>query len=143
LPAGVICVFVGLGLALLLPALTAAERTSVQEVRCEPGRELLLARNGTLVAYRLTATTDLLVGPAAGNGKVACSAGGHVEFHRNGYPSAMRPRRAGPPPISPAAAARRSGRARPGWRSTRTAISNTVPELRPDRLSSAAARIAR
>jgi hypothetical protein len=25
--------------------------------------------------------------PAAGNGKVACSAGGQVEFHRNGYHS--------------------------------------------------------
>jgi hypothetical protein len=37
------------------------------------------------VTCRLAAPTTLLVAPAAGNGAVACSAGGRVEFHRNGY----------------------------------------------------------
>lgn len=85
MPARVVCVFVGLGLALLRPALAAAERTSVQEVPCEPGPELRLARDGTVSACRLTAAAELLVGPAAGNGRIACAAGSHVEFHRNGY----------------------------------------------------------
>jgi hypothetical protein len=85
LPAKVICVFVGLGLALLLPAPAAAERTSVQEVPCEPGRELLRARDGTVSACRLAAAAEFLVGPAAGNGTIICAAGSRVEFHRNGY----------------------------------------------------------
>jgi hypothetical protein len=32
-----------------------------------------------------------LVGPAAGNGKISCAAGGEVEFHRNGYLSFCNP----------------------------------------------------
>ena len=83
MPFRVICVLVGLGLA--LPALAAAERTGVQEVPCEPGRELRLARDGTVSACRLATAAELLVGPAAGNGKITCAAGGQVEFHRNGY----------------------------------------------------------
>jgi hypothetical protein len=83
LPFGVICVLVGLGFA--LPILAAAERTGVQEVPCEPGRELRLARDGTVSACRLAAAAELLVGPAAGNGKITCAAGSQVEFHRNGY----------------------------------------------------------
>lgn len=85
MPARVMCVVVTLGLALLPPIPAAAERTSVQEVPCAPGRELLLARDGTVSACRLTATAALLVGPAAGNGRITCAAGSHVEFHRNGY----------------------------------------------------------
>jgi hypothetical protein len=79
-----------LALALLLssPA-PAADRTAtaVQDVPCEPGPDLRLAGDGTLLACRLAAAADLLVAPAAGNGGggVACSAGGRVEFHRNGY----------------------------------------------------------
>ncbi len=77
------------GLVLLLTLLSSsaalAARTAVQEVPCEPGPDLVLTRDGTLLACRLAATTDLLVGPAAGNGKVTCSAGGHAEFHSNGY----------------------------------------------------------
>lgn len=85
MPARVICVFVSLGLALLLPAPAAAERTRVQEVPCEPGRELLLARDGTVSACRLVTAAELLVGAAAANGTITCAAGSRVEFHRNGY----------------------------------------------------------
>jgi hypothetical protein len=81
---GTIGRLVGLALLLCSPAL-AAERTAVQEVPCEPGPDRQLARDGTLVTCRLAAPTTLLVAPAAGNGAVACSAGGRVEFHRNGY----------------------------------------------------------
>ena len=85
-PARTVWVAIGLGLSLLLTAAPAsAERTSVQEVPCKPGRELRLARDGTVSACRLTTTADLLVGPAAGNGKIICVAGSQVEFHRNGY----------------------------------------------------------
>jgi hypothetical protein len=71
---------------LLLPSPPAlAERTAVQEVPCEPGPDRQLARDGTLVACRLAAAASLLVGPAAGNAAIACSAGVRVEFHRNGY----------------------------------------------------------
>ena len=76
----------GLALTLLLPmAALAADRTAVQELACEPGRELLLARDGTVSACRLAAAADLLVGQAAGNPKVACAVGARVEFHRSGY----------------------------------------------------------
>lgn len=91
MPIRVLYVFVGLGLTLLVPALAAAERTSVQEVPCEPGRELRLARDGTVSACRLTAAAALLVGPGGGNGKITCAAGGQVEFHRNGYLSFCNP----------------------------------------------------
>ena len=85
-PARTVWVVVGLGLLLAAPAPAAsAERTGVQEVPCEPGRELLLARDGTVSACRIAAAAELLVGPAAGNGKITCAAGSHVEFHRNGY----------------------------------------------------------
>ena len=84
------------GLALLLssPA-TAADRTAVQDVPCEPGPALQRARDGTVVACRLAAAADLLLGPAAGNGAVACSTGARVEFHRNGYLSFCDPAGAG------------------------------------------------
>ncbi len=75
----------GLALTLLLSSPTLAERTAVQDVPCEPGLDLQRARDGSVVACRLAAAADLLVGPAAGNGEVACSAGGRVEFHRNGH----------------------------------------------------------
>ena len=75
----------GLGLALLLPTPAAAEHTSVQEVPCEPGRELLRARDDTVSACRLATGAEFLVGPAAGNGTITCAAGSRVEFHRNGY----------------------------------------------------------
>ncbi len=65
------------------PAL--AEPTAVQEVPCETGRELLLARDGTVSSCRLTTAAMLLVGSAAGNPSVSCSAGARAEFHRNGY----------------------------------------------------------
>jgi hypothetical protein len=90
MPARATCAPRGLTLALLLalllasPAL-AANRTAVQDVPCEPGPELRLARDGTVSACRLAAAADLLVGPAAGNGEVACAAGGRAEFYRNGY----------------------------------------------------------
>src|SRR5215207_3446118 len=70
----------------LLPSKPAlAERTAVQEVPCQPGPDRQLARDGTLVACRLAAPATLLVGPAAGNGEVACAGGARAEFHRNGY----------------------------------------------------------
>lgn len=75
-------VILGLGSA---PIPVLAEVTSVQEVPCEPGRELRLARDGSVSACRVTAAAEFLVGPAAGNGKVTCAAGAEVEFHRNGY----------------------------------------------------------
>jgi hypothetical protein len=84
LPARVICVFVGLGFA-LLPAPASAESTSVREVPCEPGPELRLTHDGTVSACRLFAAAELLVGSAAGNGRITCAVGSHVEFHRNGY----------------------------------------------------------
>ena len=65
------------------PAL--AERTSIQEVPCQPGPELLLARDGTVSACRLATATELLVGPTAGNGRITCTANSRVEFHRNDY----------------------------------------------------------
>jgi hypothetical protein len=80
-PLRFICAFAGL----LLPATASAERTSIQEVPCEPGRELLLAGDGSVSACRLATTAELLVGPAANNGRITCSAGSRVEFHRNGY----------------------------------------------------------
>ena len=72
-------------LALLLASPALADRTAVQDVPCEPGPDLRLARDGTVSACRLAAAADLLVGPAAGNGEVACAAGASAEFHRNGY----------------------------------------------------------
>jgi hypothetical protein len=78
--------FSGLALVLLAPsAALADDRTAVQPVPCEPGPERLLARDATVSACRLAADAELLVGPAGGNGKVACSAGSRVEFHRNGF----------------------------------------------------------
>ena len=77
--------FAVLGLAMLLPAPASAERTSIQEVPCEPGPELRLARDGTISACRIGAPADLQVAPAGGNAAIACSAGSSVEFHRNGY----------------------------------------------------------
>lgn len=86
MPARAVYAFWGLALTLLLPvAALAVDRTAVQELSCEPGRDLLLARDGTVSACRLAAAADLLVGPAAGNPKVACAAGARVEFHRSGY----------------------------------------------------------
>ena len=85
-PAWVIWGFSSLALILLAPsAATADDRTAVQPVPCEPGPERLLARDDTVSACRLAADVELLVGPAAGNGKVACSAGSRVEFHRTGF----------------------------------------------------------
>jgi hypothetical protein len=81
----VVCSLVSLTVILLLSASAAAERTSVQEVPCEPGRERLLGSQGNISACRLATAAELLVGPAAKNGRIACSAGSHVEFHRNGY----------------------------------------------------------
>jgi hypothetical protein len=72
-------------LALVLSPPALAGRTAVQDVPCEPGSDLRLASDGTVSACRLAAAADLLVGPAAGNGTVACAAGGGAEFHRNGY----------------------------------------------------------
>ncbi len=76
----------GLVLAPAPPSAQAAgARTGVQDVPCEPGRELRLARDGTVSACRIASAAELVVGPAAGNGKVACAAGAQAEFHRNGY----------------------------------------------------------
>ena len=80
---------------LLLSSPALADRTAVQDVPCEPGPELMLARDGAVVACRLAAAAELLVGPAAGNGAVACAAGGRAEFHRNGYLSFCDPAGAG------------------------------------------------
>ena len=77
--------FAALGLAVLLPAPASAERTSIQEVPCEPGQELLLARDGTISACRIGAPAELQVAPTGGNAIITCSAGSSVEFHRNGY----------------------------------------------------------
>jgi hypothetical protein len=86
MPAPAVCAFWGLALTLLLPIVVLADdRTAVQQVPCEPGRDLLLARDGTVSACRLAAAVELLVGAAAGNPKVACAAGARAEFHRSGY----------------------------------------------------------
>ncbi len=96
MPASAVYTYLGLALTLLLPvAALAADRTAVQELACEPGRELLLARDGTVSACRLAAAAELLVGEAAGNPKVACAAGARVEFHRSGYLSFCDPTGAG------------------------------------------------
>ena len=71
------------------PAL--AERTLVQEVPCQPGRELLLASDGTVSACRIAAAAELLVAPQGGNVSAGCAAGAQVEFHRNGYLSFCNP----------------------------------------------------
>lgn len=84
MPARAVCVSWGLALSLLLPSAALVDRTAVQDVPCELGRSLRLAE-GYVVACRLAATAELLVGTTAGNGKVDCSAGADVEFHRNGY----------------------------------------------------------
>lgn len=85
MPARFVRALAAAGLAMLPAAPVLAQQTSVQEVPCAPGRELLLARDGTVSACRLVGAAALLVGPAAGNGKVTCAAGAQVEFHRNGY----------------------------------------------------------
>ena len=77
--------FLVFALISLAAAPALAEHTAVQEVACEAGRELLLARDGTVSSCRLTTQGLLLVGPAAGNPNVSCAAGARVEFHRNGY----------------------------------------------------------
>lgn len=74
-----------LALGLLLPATASAQRTSVQEVPCGAGPELMLARDGTVSACRIATEASFLVGPAAGNGTVVCAAGSSIEFHRSGY----------------------------------------------------------
>lgn len=74
-----------LGWLALMPATALAEPSVIQEVPCEPGPERRVAIDGTVSACRLAAAADLLVGPIAGNGKVACAAGSSVEFHRTGY----------------------------------------------------------
>jgi hypothetical protein len=85
-PAWAIWGFSSLALTLLAPsAALAGDRTAVQPVPCEPGPARLLARDDTVSACRLAVDVELLVGPAAGNGKVACSAGSRVEFHRTGF----------------------------------------------------------
>jgi hypothetical protein len=73
------------GWIVLLPPAALADRTTVQDVPCEPGPERRLAVDGSVSACRLAAAADLLVDPAGGNGKVPCAAGSAVEFHRNGY----------------------------------------------------------
>ena len=75
----------GLALSLLVASPALAARTAVQKVPCESGPGLLLARDDTVSACRLTAAVDMLVGQAAGNPKVLCAAGSQVEFHRSGY----------------------------------------------------------
>jgi hypothetical protein len=75
----------GLALALPVPPAAAADSTAVQPVPCAPGPERLLARDDSVSACRLAAAAELLVGPVAANGKIACSAGSRVEFHRTGY----------------------------------------------------------
>ena len=85
MPARFVCLVISLGLILLVPTPASAESTSVQEVPCQPGPELLLARDGTVSACRMAAAAELLVGPAAGNDKIGCAASSRVEFHRNGY----------------------------------------------------------
>jgi hypothetical protein len=84
MPAGPMLAAVAV-LGLLLSAPASAERTTVQEVPCAPGPEVMLARDGTVSACRIAAETNLQVGPTAGNGTVACAAGSSIEFHRNGY----------------------------------------------------------
>jgi hypothetical protein len=85
MPAWAVCAFVGLALALVSTAPALAERTAVQEVDCQPGRELLLAGDGTVSACRIEAAAELLVAPGGGNAAAGCAAGAQVEFHRNGY----------------------------------------------------------
>ena len=85
MPASAVVTFGGLALALLLSHPALADRTAVQEVACQPGRELQLAGDGTVVACRIAQTAELLVGPGSGNPTAACAAGAQVEFHRNGY----------------------------------------------------------
>ncbi len=91
MPAWAVCTFGGLALGLVISAPAAADGTAVQNVGCQPGRELLLASDGTVSACRIEAATELLVAPGAGNEKATCAGGAQVEFHRNGYLSFCNP----------------------------------------------------
>jgi hypothetical protein len=85
MPAPAFHIVAALTLALVTPSTARAEHTAVQEVACQPGSELQLARDGTVTACRLAAAAELLVGTGGGNAGAACAAGAQVEFHRNGY----------------------------------------------------------
>jgi hypothetical protein len=91
MPAWAIYTFAALALATLLATPALAEHTAVQEVACQPGGEVQLARDGTVTACRLAAAAELLVGAGGGNARAACAAGAQVEFHRNGYLSFCNP----------------------------------------------------
>ena len=91
MPAWAIYTFGALALVVLVALPARAEHTGVQEVACQPGGEIQLARDGTVTACRLAAAAELLVGTGGGNERAACAAGAQVEFHRNGYLSFCNP----------------------------------------------------
>jgi hypothetical protein len=85
MPAAAASAFAILGLVVLMSFPAMAASTAVQEVACQPGPELRLAGDGTVVACRLAVAAELLLAPEGGNGTAACAAEAQVEFHRNGY----------------------------------------------------------
>jgi hypothetical protein len=116
MPASAVVAFGGLALALLLSQPALADRTAVQAVACQPGRELQLAGDGTVVACRIAEAAELLVAPDSGNRAAACAAGAQVEFHRNGYLAFCNPSGA------PATYRGRGGRSTPCRGSSRLAF---------------------
>lgn len=113
MPAWAVRALGALALALVTHSPALAERTAVQDVVCQPGRELLLASDGTVSACRIETAANLMVAPDAGNDKAACAAGAQVEFHRNGYLSFCNP---SGPAASYVARGGRATRCRPGSR---------------------------
>src|SRR3954452_9214735 len=91
MPAWAIYTFGALALAVLLALPALAEHTAVQEVACQPGGEVQLARDGNVTAGRLAAGAGLLVGAGGRNSRAACAAGAQVELHRTGYLSFCNP----------------------------------------------------
>src|SRR3954449_548290 len=67
MPAWAIYTFGALALAVLMASPALAEHTAVQEVACQPGGEVQLARDGTVTACRLAAAAELLVGTGGGH----------------------------------------------------------------------------
>ena len=85
MPARVPSAFAGRGLTLRLPAAASPGAPAAKGGPCQLGPSLLVAGDGTVSACRMAAAAERVVGPPGGNGRITCSAGSRVEFHRNGY----------------------------------------------------------
>ena len=118
----------GAGRARRIAGAGGAHRPS-RRCACEPGGELLLARDGTVSACRLAAAAECWSARRR-QSQGACAAGAQVEFHRSGYLSFCNPsrrcRRLSRPkrPQRPNAAPDR------GSPSTRAGVWNTAPDAR-------------